>query len=696
MLGSINLNDKNYEELIEEAISQIPLYSNEWTNFNMSDPGITILQNLTAFQMLQRSYINEITDDIRRRLLAILGYHAKANEGARVALECKEGADLPMHCKLMSGELCFETEEPTTVAPCNIEAVFTEYEGEYKDITYLLKNRDVAIGASIFGPVQKEGMSVVIVFDKLPNTRRPFLLYAQIETSANRNPFNSCQKPDFSQLEWQIYQNGQWVNAEVSDFTFGFLKSGYIYLTVENVSPSYFTEAPVCGLAIRCVLTKANYDLLPRVMSLTANLFEVVQRDTRAASFVFTGESDLKIDSEMTAYGYIYVYCKETEDGPYFLYSQYAGLEETGRFYVYDQQGGVFFDKQRFGFAPCQSLDAVRVCCYDEETIMNRKLGVAYGYENQVIDIHLIEHILSDNFQLLCQYTNDKGEVCYQFVSPDLEGEDDLQYQVWEETGKINIKNAGLLEGAILYICDLATTAGKHGNIRPENRLVHKFPGYPEKACYINPAWATGGTSFETTQELRQRFLADMKTAKTAVTAADYEEIVRRTPGLCIHKVKAAVDPSKEWVQVAVKPYGEEPFPKMSPYYLKQIGNYLNQSRMITTKVQLMQPEYVPIGVKAVVDIKNYYENASQTITDVLHNLLDQIHSDCSFGTTIEYYKIYKAISQIPMVESIYRLQLDAPAYADAKKSGGDIVLGSRSLGYPGKLVVEMNEKRGV
>ena len=46
MLNSINLNDRSYEDLLAEAVAQIPLYSREWTNFNRSDPGITILQNL--------------------------------------------------------------------------------------------------------------------------------------------------------------------------------------------------------------------------------------------------------------------------------------------------------------------------------------------------------------------------------------------------------------------------------------------------------------------------------------------------------------------------------------------------------------------------------------------------------------------------------------------------------------------------
>ena len=74
MLNSINLDDKSYEDILAEAISQIPLYSDEWTNYNNSDPGITMVQNLSAFSLLQQAAINEVTEPIRRNLLRLLGF----------------------------------------------------------------------------------------------------------------------------------------------------------------------------------------------------------------------------------------------------------------------------------------------------------------------------------------------------------------------------------------------------------------------------------------------------------------------------------------------------------------------------------------------------------------------------------------------------------------------------------------------
>ena len=42
------LDDRSYRDLLNEAIARIPVHTPEWTNFNDSDPGITLLQ-LFAF-----------------------------------------------------------------------------------------------------------------------------------------------------------------------------------------------------------------------------------------------------------------------------------------------------------------------------------------------------------------------------------------------------------------------------------------------------------------------------------------------------------------------------------------------------------------------------------------------------------------------------------------------------------------------
>lgn len=67
------LDDRTFEQLFAEAKARIPVHTPEWTNFNDSDPGITLLQ-LFAFMtenLLYRS--NRIPEAHRLKFLTLLG-----------------------------------------------------------------------------------------------------------------------------------------------------------------------------------------------------------------------------------------------------------------------------------------------------------------------------------------------------------------------------------------------------------------------------------------------------------------------------------------------------------------------------------------------------------------------------------------------------------------------------------------------
>ena len=42
-LRSPQLDDRTFESLVEEAKRRIPQYCPQWTDFNESDPGVTLL-----------------------------------------------------------------------------------------------------------------------------------------------------------------------------------------------------------------------------------------------------------------------------------------------------------------------------------------------------------------------------------------------------------------------------------------------------------------------------------------------------------------------------------------------------------------------------------------------------------------------------------------------------------------------------
>lgn len=57
-----NLDDRTYEDLVEEALSMIPNYAPEWTNHNPSDPGITLIELFAYLTEMLNYRLNRVTD----------------------------------------------------------------------------------------------------------------------------------------------------------------------------------------------------------------------------------------------------------------------------------------------------------------------------------------------------------------------------------------------------------------------------------------------------------------------------------------------------------------------------------------------------------------------------------------------------------------------------------------------------------
>jgi hypothetical protein len=699
MLSSINLNDKSYEDLIAEAISQIPMYTDEWTNFNRSDPGITILQNFSAFNVLQQSYINTVTDDIRRALLRLLSLEAGHTHSARVLLESRNTDTiqlLPGH-KLKTGELCFETTAPLTVEPWGITAVYTGREGVYRDITYLL-DRESPTSAQVFTGEPAEGTSLYLILGGKPAKGRELILYARAWDTQGRNSFAERDGLRFAELDWQLYTEHGWVSVTAADFSHDLLVSGEIRLEIPE-EPVLFAETEVQGYAVRCTIQHTDYDWPPRLHSITANLFEVVQRDTRAMSVPLNGGTSVELKCAMAEYGNIFIYCREEKGGPYRAYKQYTGYGgETGRYYqaVVLGKGHVQFefDRKRFGYAPGRGWGAVRAVCYDDEIVHHRDLGHVYGYIDQIVDIDLLENIIPDEFCLLVESRDSDGQYSYSFVSPELTHQDSMGYRVLSEAGQLKIYNPGMGDDCKIYLCDCAVTRGTGGNIREENSFTHPGDEYAEvRELYVNPAPGVGGRDRETAEELRRRFAREIKSSTTAVTAADYENIVRCTPGLRIHKVKAVTDAENNLVKVAVKPYTVDRFSQMTPIYQRQISAWLEPCRLMTTKIELQQPRYVPIDVQTTIYVKSYFDDAQQRIETLLERELDFVGSDREFGGLVSFNRIFQSLTELPCVESVYELILTPRSRTAASLVGADIRLADDCLCYAGRIRLELNGK---
>ena len=68
-----NLDDRRYQDLLNDALARIPVHNPEWTNFNKSDPGVTLIE-LFAFMTENLLYrANQIPERNRKKFLQLLG-----------------------------------------------------------------------------------------------------------------------------------------------------------------------------------------------------------------------------------------------------------------------------------------------------------------------------------------------------------------------------------------------------------------------------------------------------------------------------------------------------------------------------------------------------------------------------------------------------------------------------------------------
>jgi hypothetical protein len=74
------LDDITFDELVEEAKKMIPQYAPQWTDYNLHDPGITIIELLSWIVETQIFRLDQITEKETTRFLHLLGQDPQKNE----------------------------------------------------------------------------------------------------------------------------------------------------------------------------------------------------------------------------------------------------------------------------------------------------------------------------------------------------------------------------------------------------------------------------------------------------------------------------------------------------------------------------------------------------------------------------------------------------------------------------------------
>ena len=165
MIPPPKLDDREFQDIVDEAISLIPRYAPDWTNHNPSDPGITLIELAAWMTDLILYRLNRVPEKNYIAFLNLLGIKLKPPRAAKALLQFAlvEGAGkqtIPRSTQVatpQAGEdqtVAFETASDLVVTSVPLDRVFSYFNETYSDNSQHLE-RPRADGFEVFGGAQR-------------------------------------------------------------------------------------------------------------------------------------------------------------------------------------------------------------------------------------------------------------------------------------------------------------------------------------------------------------------------------------------------------------------------------------------------------------------------------------------------------------------------------------------------------------
>lgn len=278
MLKVPQLDDLTYEQMINRAISRIPTMTDEWTDFNSHDPGITVLQTYAWLTDMLNYYMNATGDVHIQKYLKLLGIEPKQAHAAEsyVILEgINEAIDLKEGTRFFAGQIPFELAEDSTYQYNDFCSFIQETDSVGMDLTAFAGNDGDF--AEVFSENYQNQACAYFGFQK--PLKDDDSIYICVKEEKKRNSFG--QEFGLCELLWECFTEEGWKSFEVSDQTCGFLKSGFLKIHLyDKMTLWNHPDSLEQAYYIRCTLKANYYDKIPEIGKIYVNPLKVIQKAT--------------------------------------------------------------------------------------------------------------------------------------------------------------------------------------------------------------------------------------------------------------------------------------------------------------------------------------------------------------------------------------------------------------------------------
>lgn len=619
MLKVQQLDDLTYEQIVNRCISRIPAMTDQWTDFNSHDPGITVLQTY-AWLVDMLNYYMSATGDVHvqkyLKLLGITPNAAKESESYVMLENLPEKVFLKKGTRFYAGNIPFELEEDTDYQCNRFISYIQETDGLGMDLTAFAGSDGETI--EVFSEQFLEKSIAYFGFEKALNGSDQ--LYINVKEQQKRNPFGAEFR--FCDLKWEYYTEEGWKSVNVTDETCGFLKSGFVKIHFTEPMtkwkhPDSFEQA----YYIRCILEKNAYDCMPQIGQIYVNPLKVIQKFT---------------------------------------------------------------------------------VCKEGELLEYLQIGTTDGCANQNV---LFDYPETNRFSLLLMKDEEHPEEAEIWKMADCLEEADYKDQVFTydfDTKMIcfgdGIHGMVPVQNQKIFVTGLELSLLEKGNV-----LAGEICGTDcieiQGAKIYNPSASTGGKNRETLEEMKKRMEDTLFIQNRLASEQDYEDIILKTPGLMldlVHVIPGTVygelhrkNCGLNEVMAVVKPYGKGVTPKLSVVYKKMIEQYIENYRLINTKVSVVSPIYVGIEVNGKIHLeKNTAENREK-VRKCIEKHINYQGKENPFGNMISYGKIFTSLESMEEIQWVQELSLEKNGVAAVKNDRGDILCQEDALSYVERFDIE-------
>lgn len=263
------LDDRRFQDIVDEAKLLIPQFCPEWTDHNVSDPGVAMIELFAWMTDMLLYRVNQIPDKMYVHFLDLIGLKLGPPRAANVDVTFYLSAPQPGEISIpadtevatvrteTSPAIIFTTEKDLTIRPPDIVGLFTrgrssstgEQWVQHDMRTLGLPGQRIAI----FPLEPSPGDAFYIALNKdLAHHVVAVVVACELAGGAGIDP-------DHPPYEWQVWQGAQglWAPCVIEhDGTGGFNRSGEVILRMPAMVEGEFQRLQ--GYWLRCQLTDAQ------------------------------------------------------------------------------------------------------------------------------------------------------------------------------------------------------------------------------------------------------------------------------------------------------------------------------------------------------------------------------------------------------------------------------------------------------